>query len=281
MSTIHSHWGDWLPQEVAAADPACLTVWYLGCNGFLIKGTDGTVLMIDPYLGGGDPPRTVRMIPIPFSPESVASCDAILATHEHTDHTHGPSQAPILERTGATFYAPDASIEVAVDDERWSETHAVAPEQLVTVEEGERFSVGAIDVTVEPAHDPDARHPVSFVVSDGQAVFFHGGDARPSEAFSDIGSRYDIDLGALAFGSTGYLDTGDAEGPRYTEWYAGPNDIASAASQLELSRLLPTHWDMWRGLTADPRSIHDHCRSAAHPQLVDVAQIGDRIPVLR
>ncbi|MFB6177221.1 MAG: MBL fold metallo-hydrolase, partial [Halobaculum sp.] len=89
----------------ADADPEGLALWYLGCNGFAVKASDGTTLWIDPYLGTGDPPRTVRMVPVPFHPRDVSDTDAVLATHEHTDHVHGPSQAPILAETGATFHA--------------------------------------------------------------------------------------------------------------------------------------------------------------------------------
>jgi L-ascorbate 6-phosphate lactonase len=34
---------------------------------------------------------------------------------------------------------------------------------------------------------------------------------------------------------------------------------------------------MWKGLTADPRSVRDHARSFAHPRSVEVVEIGDRI----
>ncbi|PSP41637.1 MBL fold metallo-hydrolase, partial [Halobacteriales archaeon QH_10_70_21] len=91
--TVHSDWGDWLPTAVADADPDGVRLWYLGCNGVTLKAADGTTVLIDPYLGTGDPPRTVRMIPVPFDPADVEAADAVLATHEHTDHVHGPSQA--------------------------------------------------------------------------------------------------------------------------------------------------------------------------------------------
>lgn len=111
--SVHSDWGDWLPRAVSEADPDGVRLWYLGCNGFVLKASDGTTVFIDPYLGLGDPPRTVRMIPVPFDPTDVVEADAVLATHEHTDHVHGPSQAPILEETDATFYGPSASVETA------------------------------------------------------------------------------------------------------------------------------------------------------------------------
>lgn len=58
-----SDWSGWLPAEIAATDPAGVTIWHLCCNEFALKGGDRTILFIDPYLGTGDP-------------------DAVLATHE-------------------------------------------------------------------------------------------------------------------------------------------------------------------------------------------------------
>jgi len=279
METIHSDWGDWLPREVADADPDGLDVWYLGCNGFFLKASDGTTLLIDPYLGTGDPPRTVRMVPVPFHPRDVAACDAILATHEHTDHVHGPSQAPVLERTDGNFFAPDESVRKAREDERWTDEWDVRDDQFHEVAEGDRIDVGSLRVHVEHAHDPDATHPVSYVVEHESGTFFHGGDARPSEHFRDVGSRHDIHLGVLAFGSSGMIPDKETREPTFTQWYSDPNMVARAAAQLELDRLLPSHWDMWKGLTADPRSVRDHCRSFAHPRTVEVAEIGDRVSV--
>ena len=69
--TIHSDWGDWLPRAVEDADPDGVAIWYLGCNGFVLKGSEGTTVFVDPYLGTGDPPRTVRMVPVPFDPTDV------------------------------------------------------------------------------------------------------------------------------------------------------------------------------------------------------------------
>jgi len=125
-----SDWGEWLPRAVESADPDSVAVWYLGCNGFILKGSGGTTVAIDPYLGTGDPPRTVRMIPVPFDPDDITEMDAVFATHEHTDHTHGPSQAPILASTGASFYAPDDSVSVALDAEAWPANYDVDGDQL-------------------------------------------------------------------------------------------------------------------------------------------------------
>ncbi|MFB6141806.1 MAG: MBL fold metallo-hydrolase [Halorientalis sp.] len=270
-----SDWGDWLPAAVADADPDGVAIWYLGCNGFVLTAGDGTTVFVDPYLGTGDPPRTVRMIPVPFHPSDVRAADAVLATHEHSDHVHGPTQGPILAATGADYVAPDDSLAVA-ESEGWVDAYDLDESQFHEVAEGDTFSVGSFTVHVEPANDPDATHPVAYVFEHDAGTFCHGGDARPGEAFAEIGAAYDIDLGALAFGSAGRILDKETREPTDTKWYSDEGEVVEAARQLRLDRLVPTHWDMWKGLTADPTALHDHVRSFEYPRRLDLLEIGDR-----
>ena len=274
---IESDWGDWLVRDVEDADPDGVAIWYLGCNGFVLKGSDGTTIYIDPYLGLGDPPRTVRMIPVPFDPEDVAEADAVLATHEHTDHVHGPSQAPILESTGATFYAPDDSLTVAREEEAWEDEWDLEADQFAEVSEGDTVDIGEFTVHIEVANDPDATHPVSYVFEHDAGTFFHGGDTKPTDEFERIGETYDIDLGVLAFGTVGQIPDKQTREPKRTRWYNDENQLVEAASALQLERVLPSHWDMWRGLTADPKALHHHAKSFTSPQRLELVGIGDRV----
>ncbi len=275
MRDVHSDWGDWLPRAIEDATPDGLAIWYLGCNGFVLKSAGGTTVFIDPYLGTGDPPRTVRMIPVPFDPTDIAAADAVFATHEHTDHVDGPSQGPILERTGAGFYAPDASLAV-VREEGWRETWDIDPGQFERVSEGDAVRIGDLTVRVANAHDPDAEHPVSYVVQHQSGTFFHAGDARAG-GFEAVGDTYDIDVGAVAFGSVGMIRDSDTGEPTRTKWYNDENMAVEAANELQVDRLIPTHWDMWKGLTADPTALHSHSNSFQYPKRLDVLEIGDRL----
>ncbi|RQG97010.1 MBL fold metallo-hydrolase [Natrarchaeobius chitinivorans] len=277
MTEIQSDWGDWLVRDVEDATPDGVAVWYLGCNGFILKGSEGTTVYVDPYVGLGYPPRTVRMIPVPFDPADVTDADAVLATHEHTDHVHGPSQAPILENTDATFYAPDDSLDVARDEEEWTQAWDVDDGQFSEVTEGDTLEIGEFTVHVEDAHDPDATHPVSYVFEHDAGTLFHGGDTKPNDEFERIGTEYDIDVGILAFGTVGQIADKETGEPKRTRWYNDENQIIEIASALELDRLLPSHWDMWRGLTSDPKVLYHHAKSFEHPRQVDVIEIGDRI----
>jgi len=274
-----SDWGDWLPTAVADADPETVAVWYLGCNGFVIKGNESTTIWIDPYVGLGDPPRTIRMIPVPFDPKDVpeSEADAVLATHEHTDHTHGPTQGPILERTGAEFYAPDDSLAVAFEEEDWLDSYDISESQFAEVAEGDRIEVGEFTIDVVETQDSDSTHPVGYMIQHESGTIFHAGDSKPADSFADLGATYDIDLGMLAFGAIGNIPDKETREPVRTRWYATENETIKSASALQLDRLLPTHWDMWKGMTADPTVLHHHAASYDHPHALEIVEVGDRV----
>ena len=273
--SVDSDWDDALVRAVESASPEGVSLWYLGCNGFVLKTSGDTTVFIDPYVGLGDPPRTRRMIPVPFDPTDVAECDAVFGTHEHTDHVHGPSQAPILAGTGADYHTTDSGHGV-IAEEGWTENWDVGEEQLHEIAESDTLEVGDLTIHVEPANDPDAEHPISLVFEHGDTTFFHGGDGRPGE-FEAVGENYDIDLGVLAFGTVGMIDDKETGEPTRTRWYNDENMIIEAANALQLETLLPSHWDMWKGMTTEPTVLHNHASSFDYPQRLEIAEIGDRV----
>lgn len=270
-------WGEWLPRTIAASDPPGVACWYLGCNGLVV--TDGpSTLFIDPYCGRGDPPRTRRMIPIPFDPRDVHAMDGLFVTHEHTDHVHGPTQGPLLEGTDATFYGPEESVAVTTSNQ-WTETYEIENEQIQTVSPGDELTLGEFHISVRRAYDPDAGDPVAYVLEHPAGTLMHGGDARPDRSFAAIGEEFDLDVGFLAFGSTGMIPDKETGVPRHTKWYNDEAEIIEAAGQLRLERLVPTHWDMWQGLQADPDALVPHAQGFEYPRRVEQVVIGDRVDI--
>ncbi|MFB6106943.1 MAG: MBL fold metallo-hydrolase [Halobacteriaceae archaeon] len=269
----HSTWGDWfVREEIEAADPEGLSAWYLGCNGFALRTAETTVY-VDPYFGTGRPPRLLRMSAVPMRAADATRCDAVLVTHEHLDHMHPPSYEPLVEELGADLYAPPAAYErpdceVSTDgfEDRYHE-----------VSSGDAVTVDDLTVHVGPADDPDSHGAVSYVVEHESGTFFHGGDTRPTPAFADLGERFDVDAGVLAFGSVGRRYYPDAGETRASHVYMDENQVVEVANALGVDRLLPTHHSMWKGLDGDPKVLHEHAASFAYPRSVEPIKLGDRV----
>jgi L-ascorbate 6-phosphate lactonase len=118
---------------------------------------------------------------------------------------------------------------------------------------------------------------VSYLLEHEAGTVFHGGDTKPGEVFEDVGRRYDVDLGIVAFGSVGTILDKETREPVRTKWYCDENEAVEVASTVRCDRLLPSHWDMWKGLTADPKALHEHASSFEYPRRLDVAEVGDRV----
>ena len=95
----------------------------------------------------------------------------------------------------------------------------------------------------------------------------------------ELGERFDIDAGALAFGTVGSIYEPEPDCGVRTKWYMDENEVIEAANALRLDRLLPVHYDMWKGVGADPAALHDHAASFQYPGTITRVEIGDRVDV--
>lgn len=270
---VHSNWDDWfLRNELEGLEINGFSIWYLGGNGFVLRTAETTVYL-DPYFGDSRPPTVFRMIPVPLDPADANLCDAVLSTHEHLDHFHPPSFGPLVEELGADVYAP----KTAFEDPDYDGELCVPEKQRITIKVGDTFEVGDLTVYVRDATDPDAVDPVSFVIEHETGTFFNAGDSRDCEVFGELGNEFDIDVGALAFGTSGRLYYPAEGGPRIRSLYMSENELIAAANALEIERLVPCHHDIWKGVMGDPKVLEAHAASFGYPKNVEVMTVGDRI----
>ncbi len=275
MDTIHSTWGDWfVREEIEAAEPDGLSLWYLGCNGFVLR-TPETTLYVDPYFGPGDPPFVFRMIPIPMDPADATTCDAVLVTHEHIDHMHHPSFAPLVDECGADVYASHVSF----DDPDYQSDYDVPGDHATVVEPGDQYEFDDLTVHVREANDPDAAGDVAYVFEHDAGTYVNTGDSRPADAFDEIGQEFDVDLASVTFGTVGRIYDPETGTSRPTRWYNDENQVVEIANALQADRLLPCHYDMWKAVGADPKLLHEHAASFRYPRTIDVVEIGDRVRI--
>jgi L-ascorbate 6-phosphate lactonase len=188
---------------------------------------------------------------------------------------HPPSYEPLVHDLGADLYAPTA----AYEEPDCEVDTAGYEDQFHTVAVGDEVRIGDLTVHVCDSNDPDAIEPVSYVVEHESGTFFHGGDTRPCDAFASIGERFDIDAGVLAFGSVGRRYYPDADETRAYHVYMDENQVVKAANNLQLDRLLPTHYGMWKGLDADPKVLHEHATSFEYPRSTEPIKLGDRVAI--
>ncbi|MCU4751419.1 MBL fold metallo-hydrolase [Halobacteria archaeon AArc-curdl1] len=273
---VSSTWNDWfVTEEIEETDPEGLSIWYLGCNGFVLRSATTTVY-IDPYFGSGEHrPYAIRMIPVPMDPANATLCDGILVTHEHVDHMHPPSYGPLFQGEETGIYAPKTSFE----DPDYDGDLQIPNGQRTVVNVGDVYDIGDLTVHVRGANDPDAKEPVSYVVEHESGTFYHGGDSRYTDVFEEVGSEFDIDVGALAYGTRGRFFDGSTGKPRSSCNYMNGNDIIESANALETERLLPTHYDFWKGWNADPKVLPEYAASYPYPRAIEMISIGDRVDV--
>jgi L-ascorbate metabolism protein UlaG (beta-lactamase superfamily) len=113
------------------------TLRWLGMAGFLINSR-GTLLAIDPLLGGFDMPL---LIDFPIAAEAVPRLDAVLVTHSDNDHFSRPTCRELAPVTAAYHSTRFVASEMVAEGLSAAHGHDI----------GDRFDVGDVRVTVTPA----------------------------------------------------------------------------------------------------------------------------------
>jgi L-ascorbate metabolism protein UlaG (beta-lactamase superfamily) len=226
-----------------------LALWGLGQVGVAIKGPTG-IVYVDPYFtdsdgAGGSLPRTY---PPPLSPGEVTNASAVLLTHDHIDHTDPDTVLPLAGSSPrARFVAPFTSRDTLAE--------AGLEESRITVPEvGEPLEVAGARVTAIPSahteleHDPERGYPyLGYVVEWNGVTLYHAGDTVIYEGLIETLSAWSIDVALVPINGRDFFRT--------SRNIIGNTDFREAAElteTLDFGLIVPTHYDLIEGNTADP-----------------------------
>jgi L-ascorbate 6-phosphate lactonase len=232
-----------------------LAFWGLGQVGVAIKGPTG-VLYVDPYLtdsdgNGGSLPRT---FPPPLAPAEVTNVSAVLLTHAHIDHTDPDTILPLSEASpGARFVAPSTSrnalVEAGLDRGR-----------IVVPAVGESFEISGATVTAVPSahteleYDPERGYPyLGYVIEWNDVTVYHAGDTVVYEGLIETLSAWDIDLAFVPKNGRDFFRT-----QRNIIGNTDFRETVEFTETLDIGLIVPTHYDLIEGNTADPGHFVSH-----------------------
>lgn len=188
---------------------ACLGSGSKG-NAWLVRGA-GSTLMLDCGFGLRETLRRLERFELP--PERI---DAVLLTHEHSDHMRGVAAFSRHFGTRVCLTHGCAVMLASMDE---------APVNAMGFDSQSVFQVGGLEIRSYPVPH-DAREPVQYVISDGQRRFglltdaghvtghmeemLHGCHALALECNHDTemlrAGRYPVSLKRRILGRYGHLD---------------------------------------------------------------------------
>lgn len=194
----------WTSHETLGAPQDGAALWWLGQAGFLIE-MGGLRIVIDAYLSDslaekyrGKKFPHIRMTAPPVGPSELKDIDWLLCTHGHTDHMDpGTIPALLAANPDARVVAPKAEASRAIE-------RGVAPDRLVTVDEGGRVDLGGVELIATPAAherlDRNAQgeaHFLGYALRGGGVTIWHSGDTIPFDGLVETVAPLFVDLALL------------------------------------------------------------------------------------
>jgi L-ascorbate metabolism protein UlaG (beta-lactamase superfamily) len=243
-----------------------IALWYTGGAGYAVH-TAGATLLIDPFLGPSNPPDWLRAIPPAFAPERIGELgplEAVLITHEHSDHADPVALAAVATGTDAVVYGPASAIAVA-------EAAGIPAPRCQVVSPDEAFAVGDLRITPVAIVDPLAEGCAGYVLDTGSVTLLHCGDSLYFDGFVEYGMRWTLDALCVSVGNN----------PPGATLYMDEADAARAARDCRTRMLIPQHYDLWQGITLDPRRVREATSWYAPETKVAPARLGRRRTVRR
>lgn len=263
-----SQWGRVLVDEIEGAEvpPGELWAWPLGGASLAVRSAEATIY-IDPYTGSPEASPWLRMVAVPYDPSDLRQVDAVFSTHDHDDHCHEATLAPIVANTAAPLVGPASSA-------RKMRGWGLPYERVVEATDGDVFRFG--DMTVKAAEIIDHSDPTSLgwlVRANDGPTLFDGGDGMYGDYFARIGAREPVTAATLSV--AGLLpDDG-------RKIYMDADDAVRAAVDLAAAVLIPKHWDLWRNVRMDPWEVVVAAHARRAQFCVHIPRLGEVIRLRR
>ncbi len=255
--------------RTAKVENGKMALWWLGQMSFAVK-TPGATIAIDPYLA----PSPKRLVPPLFAPEEAQELfDAILCTHDHSDHIDRQTLPALLKAN------PSAKLLIPRAIDRIDELGA-QKNQLVLLDDEEAWEGSGLKVTaVKAAHELFNKNErgyqnLSYVVECGGASLLHTGDACIYDGLSTFLKKRWPKLSAAI------LPINGRDAVRYKRGCIGNmtyQEAADLAGILRPGLTIPGHFEMFEGNKADPQLFLDYM-AVKYPGLTTrAAKHGERL----
>lgn len=221
-------------------EPGRVALQWLGQSGFALKAHGGPVIVIDPYLSdsanaGGDSPR---LVDVPLRPKEVR-LDYLFLTHDHLDHTD-PLTAPAVAQAN-----PEAPVVCPPSSCRHLTKLGVPSTQITTASPGQTLEFPGFAVHVVAAQHSEDSVGYVFEFSgpaEGSSAntlsVYHVGDSEYAPGLASAVEQLGPDVLLVPInGRLGNMDAAQA---------------AKLAAEIAPREVIPMHYGMFAGNTADP-----------------------------
>lgn len=254
-------------------------IWWLGQSGFLIQWQKKH-LLFDPYLSDSltkkyaqtDKPH-IRMSELAISPEKLNFIDLVTSTHNHTDHLDGETLIPLMQvNPDLKLIIPETNRAFVANRIQSEASFPIGLEAGQSLE-SDGFRITAIPAAHEELETDDLGRNkfLGYVAEFGPWCVYHSGDTLLYEGMLDWLRPFDIDLALLPINGR--------DPARRVAGNLNSEQAVWLGRQLDISCIIPCHYDMFTFNTADPNEFKDIAEQ--QHQGYSILRIGERKSVTK